>query len=63
MESDSVTTDEVVSVEELLARQVANAIYPILWPVEQQDCAIQMAHEKLVMDIARAVVRSFCEGS
>lgn len=38
---------------------LVNALYPIFYPMEQQNCAIQDRHHALVTEIATQAWRSF----
>lgn len=46
-------------VEALMVPRLVEAIYPVLIPVEQQDCTIQAANHARMTEIARAVWRRF----
>jgi len=46
-------------VEQAMTDQLAKAIYPVLFPIEQQDCQIQARHLAIVYDIARNAWRAF----
>jgi hypothetical protein len=50
-------------VESLMIPRLVEAIYPVLIPIEQQDCAIQAANHARMTDIARAVWRQFAAPS
>lgn len=46
-------------VEALMIPKLVEAIYPVLIPMEQQDCAIQAKNHERMTEIARDVWRSF----
>jgi hypothetical protein len=46
-------------VEARMVPEIVKAIYPVLIPVEQQDCAIQARNYAKMEDLARMVWRSF----
>lgn len=46
-------------VEELMVPKIVEAIYPILIPMEQQDCAIQARNHERMTKLARQMWRSF----
>lgn len=46
-------------VEARVIPQIVTALYPIFYPVEQQDCAIQERHHAKVTEIATQAWRSF----
>lgn len=50
-------TDE--QVEELMVPRIVEAIYPVLIPMEQQDCAIQARNHERVTEAAREAWRRF----
>lgn len=50
-------TDE--QIEAAVIPKIVEAIYPILFPLEQQDCAIQDRHHARVTELATALWRSF----
>ena len=50
-------------VEALIVPRLVEAIYPVLIPMEQQDCAIQAANHARMTDIAREVWRQFAAPS
>jgi hypothetical protein len=39
--------------------RIVDALYPLFYPVEQQDCAIQARHHAMVTEIAIHAWRSF----
>jgi hypothetical protein len=43
----------------LMVPRLVEAIYPVLIPMEQQDCAIQAANHARMTEIATAVWRQF----
>jgi len=49
-------------VEALMVPRIVEAIYPVLIPMEQQDCAIQARNHAKVTEVARQVWRSFSNG-
>lgn len=46
-------------VEAFMVPRLVEAIYPVLIPMEQQDCAIQARNHARMTEIARAVWRQF----
>ncbi len=46
-------------IEEMMVSKIVEAIYPILIPMEQQDCAIQARNHAKITEVARAAWRSF----
>jgi hypothetical protein len=44
-----------------LVEQVANVMRPVLYPVEQQDCAIQAEHDEAVKYAARVAVETWLD--
>lgn len=46
-------------VEALMVPKIVEAIYPILIPMEEQDCAIQAKNHEQVTHAARLAWRSF----
>lgn len=46
-------------VEAQVVPQIIAALYPIFYPVEQQDCAIQARHHAEITEIAIQAWRSF----
>ena len=46
-------------VEAFMIPRLVEAIYPVLIPMEQQDCAIQAANHARMTEIATAVWRQF----
>jgi len=50
-------TDE--ETEDMMVPKIVDAIYPVLIPVEQQDCATQAQNHVRMTDIARMVWRTF----
>ena len=46
-------------VEALMIPKLVEAIYPVLIPIEQQDCAIQAANHAHMTDIATKIWREF----
>ncbi len=46
-------------VEALMVLRLVEAIYPVLIPMEQQDCAIQARNRAKVTGVARQAWRSF----
>lgn len=50
-------TDE--QVEDLMVPKLVDAIYPVLIPIEQQDCATQARNHVRMTDIARVIWRTF----
>ncbi len=46
-------------VEEMMVPKLVEAIYPVLIPMEQQDCAIQAKNHERMTEIARLAWRSF----
>jgi hypothetical protein len=51
------TPDEV---EAAMIPKIVDAIYPLLIPMEQQDCRIQAKNHALMTDLAKKLWRSFC---
>ena len=51
-------TDE--EAEATMVPKIVEAIYPVLIPVEQQDCAIQARHYERMTELARMLWREFC---
>ncbi len=56
MPRQKLTPEEV---EQLMVPRLVEAIYPVLIPLEQQDCAIQAANHARMTEIATAVWRQF----
>lgn len=50
-------TDE--QVEAMMVPKLVEAIYPVLIPMEQQDCAIQAKNHERMTELARKCWRSF----
>lgn len=48
--------------EELMIPRIIEALYPVLIPVEQQDCAIQQANHAKVTSVALIAWRAFAAG-
>ncbi len=48
-------------VEALMIPKIVAAIYPVLIPVEQQDCRIQEINHAKMVTLARNLWRSYCE--
>ena len=48
--------------EELMVPRIVEALYPVLIPVEQQDCAIQQANHDKVRSVALLAWRAFVAG-
>ena len=48
-------SDEMAQANERVIRELAMAIYPILIPLEQQDCAIQARNYARMVEIARKI--------
>lgn len=46
-------------VEAAMVPRIVDALYPLFYPVEQQDCAIQARHHAMVTEIAIHAWRSF----
>lgn len=46
-------------VEEMMVPRLVEAVYPVLIPIEQQDCRIQAKNHERVTEIARQVWREF----
>lgn len=46
-------------VQAVVVPKLVEVIYPILYPVEQQDCAIQVRHHCVVTALAIHLWRSF----
>jgi hypothetical protein len=46
-------------IEEMMIPKLVEAIYPVLIPIEQQDCAIQAANHARMTEIARLVWRAW----
>jgi hypothetical protein len=46
-------------VEALVVPEIVEALYPIFYPVEQQDCAIQERHHAQLTEIATQAWRTF----
>lgn len=51
-----VSADEI---EALMVVLLADAIYPVLYPIEQQDMAIQARHRARVVHVAKAAWQAF----
>jgi hypothetical protein len=49
-------------VEEIMVPKIVEALYPVLIPVEQQDCAIQARNHARITEIAKATWRQFVNG-
>lgn len=52
------------TVEEIEARMIEkleDVLYPVFYPIEQQDVAIQAEHRRTVKAVARAAWNSFLE--
>lgn len=47
------------AVEALMVPRIVDAIYPVLIPMEQQDCAIQAKNHARMTEIARKIWREF----
>jgi len=54
-------TDE--EIEAVMVPKLVDAIYPVLIPIEQQDCAIQAQNRARITEIATGIWRSFAERS
>lgn len=50
-------------VEAIMIPKIVEAIYPVLIPMEQQDCAIQANNRALMTELATGLWRKFCAGS
>lgn len=50
-------------VEAFMIKEVITALYPVLFPIEQQDCNIQKANHAKVEVIAKQVVKTFMKGT
>lgn len=50
-------------VEALMVPKIVDAIYPVLIPIEQQDCEIQARNHAKIASIALSVWRSFVDGA
>jgi len=48
-------------VEALMVPRIVDAIYPVLIPMEQQDCRIQAKNHKRMTELATGLWRSFVE--
>jgi hypothetical protein len=48
-------------VEAAMVERITDALYPVLIPIEQQDCAIQARNRARVTEAARAAWRSINE--
>jgi len=48
-------------VEAVMIPKIVEAIYPVLLPMEQQDCAIQEQNHKRITEIATKVWREFTQ--
>jgi hypothetical protein len=46
-------------VELMMVPRIVEALYPVLIPIEQQDCAIQAANHTKITTIAQVVWRQF----
>ncbi len=46
-------------VEQHAVSALVEAMYPVFYPVEQQDCAIQKRHHDQITEIATAAWRTF----
>lgn len=46
-------------VEAQMVPRIVEALYPLFYPVEQQDCAIQARHHAEVTEIATQAWRAF----
>lgn len=49
-------------VEAMMIPKIVEAIYPLLIPMEQQDCAIQAKNHQRMTELARECWRSFVDG-
>lgn len=50
-------------VEEMMVPKIVEAIYPVLFPMEQQDCRIQAENLAHITNVARATWREFSNRS
>lgn len=50
-------TDE--EVEAIIVPRIVEAIYPVLIPMEQQDCRIQAENHARITEVARGAWRAF----
>lgn len=48
-------------VEQMMIPRIVDAIYPVLIPMEQQDCAIQARNHAKMTEIATLVWREFAK--
>lgn len=55
----SLETHSPEEIESIMVQLLADAFYPILYPVEQQDCKIQELHHVKVTSLALRVWRDF----
>lgn len=46
-------------IEAAMVPKIVEALYPIFYPLEQQDCAIQARHHAQLTEIATEAWRSF----
>jgi hypothetical protein len=46
-------------IEEMMIPKLVEAVYPVLIPIEQQDCAIQTANRARMTEIARLIWREW----
>ena len=46
-------------VEAMMVPKLVDAIYPILIPMEEQDCAIQARNHAQMIELAKSLWRSF----
>ena len=49
-------------VEAIMIPKIVDAIYPVLIPVEQQDCKIQAANHARIVKLATNLWRAFRDG-
>lgn len=47
--------------QEVIIKRIYDALYPVLYPVEEQSLDIQNENHKLVMDLAECVWKTFKE--
>lgn len=53
------TMDPKITTEDAKVAEIITALYPILYPIEQQDCKIQELHRSIVTNLAIALWRAF----
>jgi len=51
--------DKQAETKARMIKQIMEALYPVLYPVEQQDCAVQARHQEKLKAIAEEVWKQF----